>query len=142
LSTPLDRFRKLQTDGPDGALTLEDWNGLLDEVGAALSELRQKAAGQDAVATLAIEVLLKRINDVLDPAYDAVATKAARVDALLATLNGAGVSADAVLDTALRVLVTPAQRALIDTAAQATDLAKAVQVAARIGVRDLYLSGF
>lgn len=139
---PLDKYRKTQSDGAAGAIFLEDWNGLLDEVGAAITELRLKAVGFDVVAATAIEVLLKRINDVLDPAYDAIVTKAARIEQLLALFNGAGVSADGIIDTARRVLVTPAQRALIDTAAQALDLDRAVKRAAAIGVRDLYLTGF
>lgn len=104
----------------------------------AFARLMSDKAFVGAVAATAIEVLLKRINTVLDPAYDTVAEKAARVDALLATLNGAGVSADAVLPSATRTFVTPEQRAKIDTAAQAADLKKVAGIRA-VG---LYLSGF
>jgi hypothetical protein len=143
LSTPLDRFLKIRSEGPDGVLDLDDWNGLIQAVGGMLAEMQQKAAGFDAVSKTAIEILLKRVNDVLGPAFLRVNELGDQAEAKLAIIS-AGVSADIIHDGALNAMLTVDQRAFLLALPDATAAALAAGAAAatRIGARDLYLSSF
>lgn len=109
----LEKYRKVAGTGPGSTISLADWNGLIDELSTTLAGLVKKGADFDAVATVAIGVLLDRINDVLGPAYDQVTLRGQQVEALYAQISGTGISANSVIESATRLFLTDARRAAI-----------------------------
>lgn len=109
----LEKYRKVAGTGPSSTINLDDWNGLIDELSTTLAGLVKKGADFDAVATVAIGVLLDRINNVLGPAYDQVSARGAQIEALYAQISGTGISADSVIESATRLFLTDARRAAI-----------------------------
>jgi hypothetical protein len=119
VTTALEKYKKVAGTGSASSIGLDDWNGLCDDVGNTLSALLKKGADFDALANVAIGVLLDRINDVLGPAYDQVTFRGQQVEALFAKISGMGVSADVVNETATRTFLTADRRAAIITDAVA-----------------------
>lgn len=113
MATLLEKYRKQAGTGPNSTINLADWNGLIDELSITLAGLIKKGADFDAVAAVAIGVLLDRINEVLGPAYDQVAARGAQIEALYAAISGSGISADSVIESATRIFLTDARRAAI-----------------------------
>lgn len=113
MASLLEKYKKVAGTGPGSTIGLADWNGLLEELSGTLAGLIKKGADFDAVANVAIGVLLDRINDVLTPAYDQVTLRGQQIETLYASISGTGISADSVIDSPNRYMLTDARRAAI-----------------------------